>query len=205
MKKQNIQRTIHQRWAEFRFGVIGGLLSDPPDKGELHSRLQILAQTQWTHPMTEEKITIALSTLERSYDAALKQNQDPLKAFRRKLREDRGNTRCLSLEVKNWLQTNYRNHPSWSGQLYSDNLKVWLEQNPTFGLAPSYPNIIRYIRNRGWDKKARVRSPFAPGRVAAAARLESREEGLLKSSMWEAFGIWTFITHHVPSAPNRVS
>lgn len=200
MKTQFIQRSPHQRWAEFRFGVIGGLLSDLPAKGELHSRLLTLAQTQWTHPVTGGKITIALSTIERWYYASLKQDQDPLKALRRKMRRDSGSTRQFTVEVKSWLQTNYRAHPSWSGQLHSDNLKVWLEENPIFGSSPSYPSIIRYMRSRGWNKKARVRSPFAPGRVAAAHRLESRE--VRSFEVEYVGGLWHLDFHHA-SRPIR--
>ena len=200
MKKSKLHCSLPQRWAEFRFGVVGGLLSDPPAKGELHGRLQKLAETSWTHPMTEEKFRLGLSTIERWYYSSLKQDHDPLGALRRKLREDSGVTRLFSTEVKKWLQTNYRSHPSWSGQLHCDNLKVWTEQHPTAGTMPSYPSVIRYMRARGWDKKPRVRSPFAPGRVAAAARIEGRE--VRSFEVEYVGGLWHLDFHHA-SRPLR--
>jgi putative transposase len=156
MKKSELLCSPGQRWAEFRFGVVGSLLSDPPAKGELHGRLQKLAETSWTHPVTEEKFRLGLSTVERWYYASLNHDQDPLGALRRKVRGDSGISRLLSSDVKSWLQTNYRAHPSWSGQLHCDNLKVWREQNPTVGAMPSYPSVIRYMRalhRAGWRRR----------------------------------------------------
>jgi len=194
MKKCETLRSSHQAWAEFRFGVVGGLLSNPPAPGELRSRLKQLSETEWKHPLRDEKFKLSLPTLERWYYASLKQGKDPVGALRRKLRRDSGTTRHLGLEIKNWLQNNYRAHASWSAQLHWDNLKVWLEQNPSYGMAPSYPTIVRYMRTKGWDKKARVRSPFAPGRIAAAARLEDRE--VRSFEVEYVGGLWHLDFHH---------
>jgi len=202
MQRNEIKQAAHQLWAEFRFGVIGALLSSPPEKGELRSRLKQLSETQWKHPMTGEKFRLSLPTLERWYYASLKQDKDPVGALRRKLRRDSGTTKHLTPEIKNWLQNNYRAHSSWSAQLHCDNLKVWLEQNPSFGMAPSYPTIVRYMRLRGWDKKVRVRSPFAPGRIAAAERLESRE--VRSFEVEHVGGLWHLDFHHA-SRPIRTS
>lgn len=187
-------RSSHQLWAEFRFGVIGALLSSPPEAGELRSRLRGLAQTEWKHPITGEKFRISLPTVERWYYASVKQGKDPVGALRRKLRCDSGTTRHLTPEVKTWLQNNYRQHPSWSGQLHHDNLKIWLEQNPSYGMQPSYATILRYMRLKGWEKKPRVRSPNAPGRAVAAARLESRE--VRSFEVEYVGGLWHLDVHH---------
>lgn len=40
-----------QLWAQFRFSVIGGLLSSPPQSGELQERLQELAEKSYQHPL----------------------------------------------------------------------------------------------------------------------------------------------------------
>ena len=41
-----------QVWAQFRFSIIGGLLSDPPLPGELQQRLRELAEKTWQHPLS---------------------------------------------------------------------------------------------------------------------------------------------------------
>ena len=42
----------HERWARFRFSVIGPLLAAPPERGELQEQLKSLAAKNWQHPIT---------------------------------------------------------------------------------------------------------------------------------------------------------
>jgi len=44
--------TIHDRWAELRFSVVGPLLASPPKRGELVIALEALASRHWLHPVT---------------------------------------------------------------------------------------------------------------------------------------------------------
>lgn len=169
MKKVKIEHALHQRWAEFRFGVVGALLANPPGKQELRSRLKDLSDTAWTHPISGEKFRSSFPTIERWYYKSLNQNKDPVGILRRKLRCDSGTTRHLTPEMKTWLQNNYREHPSWSGQLHCDNLQAWLLTNPSSGMAPSYATVLRYMRVTGRERKARVRSPFAPAQFLLQA------------------------------------
>jgi hypothetical protein len=39
MTEQTRARRVHERWAHFRFSIIGQLLAAPPSKGELASTL----------------------------------------------------------------------------------------------------------------------------------------------------------------------
>ena len=39
----------HERWARFRFSVIGPLLAAPPERGELQEQLKSLAAKNWQH------------------------------------------------------------------------------------------------------------------------------------------------------------
>ena len=48
--------TVHQRWAHFRFSVVGSLLAAPPAAGHLQKRLEELAARKWQHPVTEEPV-----------------------------------------------------------------------------------------------------------------------------------------------------
>lgn len=194
MKMTEAERSTHQLWAEFRFGVIGALLSAPPASGELRARLKELAEREWKHPIRGESFRVSLPTIERWYYKTLSHALDPVGSLRRKLRSDSGTSRHLTLEIKNWLQTNYSDHASWSGQLHCDNLKAWLEKNPDAGQAPSYPTVIRYMRCKGWDRKARARSPYAPGYAAAQARLQSHE--VRSFEVEYVGGLWHLDFHH---------
>src|SRR6516165_5746514 len=54
----------HERWARFRFSVIGPLLAAPPDRGELQEQLKSLAAKKWHHPITGQRVQFGLSTIE---------------------------------------------------------------------------------------------------------------------------------------------
>lgn len=194
MQKTKNEKSSHQLWAEFRFGVIGALLSNPPGAGELRLRLKNLSETEWKHPINEKKFRISVSTIERWYYFCLRRDKDPVGALRRKLRTDSGKTRKITPEIRNWLEENYTKHPSWSGQLHNDNLRAWLKDKPTFKEAPSYSTVIRYLKANGFSKKHRVRSPNAPGRIVAAKRLEDRE--VRSYEVEYVGGLWHLDIHH---------
>jgi hypothetical protein len=65
MPEPTLSPRPHQRWAHFRFSVIGPLLAAPPAPGELQLRLQELAARQWCHPLTQQGLRLGLSTIER--------------------------------------------------------------------------------------------------------------------------------------------
>ena len=54
-----------ERWARFRFSVIGRLLASPPEGGALQDALRDLAARTYQHPFTHERIRLGFSTLER--------------------------------------------------------------------------------------------------------------------------------------------
>ena len=61
-----------QRWAHFRFSVVGPLLAAPPEQGELQGELKRLAQKHWRHPITGDWAVFGASTIERWYYQALR-------------------------------------------------------------------------------------------------------------------------------------
>ncbi|MBI5440257.1 MAG: hypothetical protein HY900_03490 [Deltaproteobacteria bacterium] len=76
-----------ERWARFRFSVIGGLLSSPPEGGELQEALRELASRAYQHPFRPgERVVLGFSTIERWYYQA-KGATDPIAALGRKSRE----------------------------------------------------------------------------------------------------------------------
>jgi putative transposase len=67
---------VHGQWAEFRFGIIGGLLSAPPPRGKLDEEIEALACKTWTHPSSGEPTQFHASTIARWYYAALARPSD---------------------------------------------------------------------------------------------------------------------------------
>src|ERR1700745_296584 len=131
----------HERWARFRFSVIGPLLAAPPDRGELQEQLQSLAAKRWHHPITGQRVQFGLSTIERWFYTARNAKKDPVQALRRKIRSDQGLHHALSPKVRELLAAQYRQHPNWSYQLHADNLAVLVEKEPALGATPSYASV----------------------------------------------------------------
>src|SRR5471030_3292165 len=133
-------------WARFRFSVVGPLLSSPPENGTLRESLIALSKKQWNHPITGRWVIFTFSTIERWFYQARKEN-NPITALRTKRREDAGQSRQLSAPLKQVIQVQYRQHPSWSYQLHLDNLAVLFKKSEEPGqqdlgillpIAPSY-------------------------------------------------------------------
>ena len=79
-----------QRWAQFRFAVIGKLLSSPPPKGQLQKAIEALARQTYRHPIdADRQISLGASTIERWYYKA-NGAVDPIAALGRKIRRDAG-------------------------------------------------------------------------------------------------------------------
>ena len=150
--KQPDAATCQERWARFRFSVIGPLLSAPPDPGQLKAELTVLTQKQWRHPITGLPVNFGFSTIERWLYQARPKN-DPVGALRTKRRLDAGTTNTLSASLKVLIQHQHRSHPSWSYQLHFDNLKTIEKKMPEPGEMPSYNTIRRYMKSNGFCKQ----------------------------------------------------
>jgi hypothetical protein len=110
----------HERWARFRFSVIGPLLAAPPERGELQEQLKSLAAKNWEHPITGQRVQFGLSTIERWFYTARNEKKDPVQALRRKICSDQGGHPALSPKVCELLTAQYQQHPNWSYQLHTD-------------------------------------------------------------------------------------
>lgn len=182
-----------ERWARFRFSVVGPLLAAPPAPGELQDRLRLLAAQSWRHPVNGQPVRFGLSTLERWY-YAVRQAKDPVQALARRLRSDQGQHPSVSAKAGELLATQYRAHPSWSYQLHSDNIATLLEADPTLGSVPSYASVKRYLQTHGMFKRPR-RGPFhSPGARQAEHRYEAREIRSYQSEYVNA--LWHLDFHH---------
>ena len=183
-----------ERWAHFRFSVIGPLLAAPPERGELKQELALLAQKEWRHPITAQWVQFALSTLERWYYLALGEPKDPVGVLGRKIRQDCGTHPSLSTEVRGVVLEQYRKHPSWSYQLHADNLSVLVEQDPKLGAMPSYPSLRRFMKAHGLLKRRRQGRGNTPGVQAAEQRFEAFEIRSYESQYANA--LWHLDFHH---------
>ena len=162
-----------ERWAHFRFGVIGRLLAAPPGRGELRGELKLLADKHWQHPITGAWIRLGASTIERWYYRALQEPRDPVGVLARKIRTDCGRHFSLSSTLRDQLLLQHQQHPSWSYQLHADNLATVAQagQQP----APSYPSIRRFMQAHGLLKRRRLSHKDTTGAKIAEARFEALE------------------------------
>jgi putative transposase len=185
----------HERWARFRFSVIGPLLAAPPERGELQEQLKGLAAKNWQHPITGQRVQFDLSTIERWFYTARNEKKDPVQALRRKIRSDQGGHPALSSKVRELLRAQYRQHPNWSYQLHVDNLAVLIEKEPTLGAAaPSYASVMRFMKVHGLIKCPRCGPVHSPGAQATEHRIEAREIRSYESEYVNA--LWHLDFHH---------
>jgi transposase InsO family protein len=168
------KKMLCHRWAELRFSVVGGLLSSPPEPGELQNALQALSEKEWIHPKHGGPVKFGLSTIERWYYRA-KDSNNPIDALQTPRRLDAGKGRVLGPELSAALKRQYELHPGWSYDLHHENLKVIAGGDPLkYGRAPSYSTVRRHMRASGLTKKHRPKHP-KPGQIVAVERLEKRE------------------------------
>ena len=147
--------TGDERWAHFRFSVVGPLLAAPPEHGSLKAELQRLADKRWLHPVTGEWVQLGVSTIERWYYLALHAPRDPVGVLVRRIRKDRGEQPSLGRHLREYLLAQYRQHPSWSYQLHADNVVQAAKDQPELGTVPSYASIRRFMKAHGLFKRPR--------------------------------------------------
>lgn len=180
------------RWARWRFAIIGPLLAAPPPRGELRRRLEALTKRDWRHPVDGTVIRVSFATVERWYHAARK-TTDPVGVLRRSVREDVGRFRTLSAALIQALQTQYRSHPGWTVQLHYDNLEVLAEEQPALNPLPSYGTVRRYMKARGYHRKSTPRRD-TPGGHQAEQRLHRLEVRSYEAE--HVHGLWHADFHH---------
>ena len=175
MPKRDEPRS-HDAWASLRFAIVGPLLASPPrERGELRSALADLAGQSWCHPITGEPVQFAASTIERWYYRARSASRDPVGALRNRVRQDVGTHASLSPLLRQAVQRQHDDHPSWSVQLHYDNLEQLVLREPTIGSLPSYPTLLRYMKRQGLTRRKRLPRHPTPGQLLARERLERRE------------------------------
>lgn len=164
----------HDRWARFRFSVVGGLLASPPPRGELREALTLLADRTWVHPTTTAPMKLGFSTIESWYYRALR-NVDPVGALRQKVRSDAGTFPALPESLREVLRAQWEDHRRWTMKLHYDNLGALVRKAPKLGVLPSYSMVCRYMKAHGMRRARGRRTPQTAGAEAAARRFERRE------------------------------
>jgi transposase InsO family protein len=185
-------KSASRKWSEFKFSVIGWLLAAPPVRGELVDILKRLSERKWQHPTSGEERTFSFSTIERWYYQALKNKNTPVESLARVVRSDCGKNRSIPEDVKESIQSQYRDHKSWSYQLHWDNLNVLLtEKNQK---APSYDSLRRYLQSIGYVKKKRD----ANGKRAGFQKSEIYKDNVEVRSYENGYvnGLWHLDFHH---------
>jgi len=181
------------QWARLRFAVIGPLLASPPEPGQLQAALRLLAERSWQHPTTGLPRRFGVSTIERWYYQARRQ-QDPVNALKPKLRADTGRSRALSGALKLAIAEQYRAHRSWSVQLHYDNLAARVADEPALGPLPSYATVRRHFKACGLVAHKRSSRRDTDGERRAIERLESRE--VRSFEVDHVHGLWHLDFHH---------
>ena len=185
-RADNIRRD--ERWANFRFSVVGPLLAAPPERGELQRQLAQLAGKRWCHPITGERVLFGASTIERWYYRAVREPKDPVGVLARKVRQDCGSHPSLNTCWRDALLAQYQLHRSWSYQLQADNLMALARANSTWGPAPSYASLRRYMKAHGLLKQPHGRRQKTDGMKIAEARLNGLEvrsyESAYVNALW---------------------
>jgi len=190
---QNLRST--ERWAHFRFSVIGPLLAAPPARGQLQAQLQDLAAKKWRHPIRHGQwVTLGRSTIERWYYKALRGQDGPVEVLKRKIRSDQGTHPAVGPKLAQAVVTQYRQHPSWSYQLHYDNLAVLVEQVPELGPLPAYISVRRFMKSHGLFKRPRRGPVHSPGAQAAEERFQTREIRSYEAEYVNA--LWHLDFHH---------
>ncbi len=183
----------HEKWAHFRFQVVGRLLAAPPKARELAAALSELACRQWTHPITFQPFRLSFSTVERWYYQARRAPVDPVAPLFRRPRKDLGHRRALSPGLAAALVAQHQAHRTWSYRLHFDNLAALAKAAPSLGEVPSYASVLRFMKERGLYRQRR-RDLSLPGVQRAIARLEAKETRSYEAA--HVNGLWHLDFHH---------
>lgn len=194
MGKSQDKKSSSELWAEFRFGVVGGLLSSPPGVGDLQAALKGLAERSWRHPLSGAPTQYGISTIERWYYSAKRERGSAVSALKRKSRSDSGVVRVVDETVKGILREQFRAHSTWSYKLHVDNLVATLAARHLSVPVPSAVTVWRWMQSCGMRKQRATRGHNRPGAIAARDRSAAKEIRSYENEY--VGGLWHLDYHH---------
>jgi transposase InsO family protein len=194
MERRQAQKSSSELWAEFRFGVVGGLLSSPPEAGKLQAALKELSARSWKHPISGEQTRYGVATIERWYYRAKRERGSAIEALRRKTRADIGVSRVLDPEVKGLLSEQHRAHSSWSYKLHADNLSSEIVARKLSVALPSSAVVRRWMQSTGLLKMRAARGHNRAGALAARDHYAATEVRSFENEY--VGGLWHLDYHH---------
>lgn len=186
---------IRDRWAEFRFSVIGGLLAAPPsDHGELNEQLKKLGSQNWIHPIEGRPFKVSWYTVERWYYRAKRSRESPVRSLARQSVRGPGTGHKISPELAKKIADLYDQYPHWTYLLHFDNLAVLCSENFSIGPMPSYSTLIRYFKHLGFNRK-KIRKKFMAASEALSLPKQTQRE--IRSFEVDYVGsLWHADFHH---------
>ena len=154
------QLPMWQRWAQFRFSVVGELLSCPPPKGQLQQAIGQLAQKSYRHPTNpNQRICFGPSTIERWYYKA-KDAADPIAVLGRKIRSDSGVRWSMPEVILQELKSQYEHYPVGMFSCTMTTSKWWLRSKPTWEPFPATKRCyVAYAKTGGLNRTDRRNRP----------------------------------------------
>jgi hypothetical protein len=192
-EKKDPPACSRERWAQFRFSVVGFLLAAPPEQGKLQQAIKKLSCNSYKHPITGERVGFGFSTIERWYYKALNARTDPVGELRSKVRKDLGQHPGMPVELRPHLVAQHRRHSSWSYKLHADNLEVIATDKLKLERTPSYPTVLRYMKSAGMFRRRRRGPRDSPGGQRAEQRFETYEVRSFEST--HVHGLWHLDFH----------
>lgn len=150
-------KSSRRRWTEFRFSVVGTLLSGTLEHGELKQRLTELASKTWNHPITGEPFIVGASTIERWFYRAKANDRDPFGALERPPQSSAGQSKSVHGALASVLREQHSQHPTWSYLLHYETLVARAKKDTALAPIPSYPTVRRFMQANGLMRQSTKR------------------------------------------------
>ena len=135
---ETTQPGVHERWAHFRFGVVGGLLAAPPPRRQLRAELERLAARTWEHPVSGEPTQFAFSTIERWLPGGAQRAPGSGSGAAAQDPQGRWTAEFDGSRAAASGAGSVSSAPSWSVQLHYDNLVTLAESRRQLRPVPAY-------------------------------------------------------------------
>ncbi|MBF0442224.1 MAG: DDE-type integrase/transposase/recombinase [Oligoflexales bacterium] len=189
----NNEISKNRRWGNFRYAVIGTLLSAPPPRGQLSTELRKLAEKVWQHPITGQDIQFCFSTLEEWYYKIKAEKQDPISPLIKKERKDKGKQHVITEEIVLILKDQYADYPWWDINLHTKNLIATMKMKQSTAKYPSVSSVRRFMKKVGLKRQQRPRQDDK-GRLEEI--LINQEKEIACFEVGSPNDLWSLDFHH---------